>query len=471
MVRNGDLFRYHPEVNLQNRINGDLQTHTLFLLASLAVACGALSWLIGRTTGVWWAACLFPVVFSMANKSLCENLLVNYCDSGEIGQLLFISLYLLCLSRSFKGNAPGAGREIAAAFFLVLAYGMKETSMVILPAVLGVLILRVLPVFRPSRTFKWFVARHVLMQSVLLGVLLTFVWLNRSGAYVAQNYQVQMGLMNTVVSSWHFMALPSEVIYGLIMGLITCGVILILKWHHNGQIPEMTAGTMLLLLMCALATAFFVINLPWKAALCKYYLPSYLFISAAVVMLLAMVSTSLREKGFAPVALLWVAGSIIFMLRNTPAHRADLINYYRAEYEYRKLVPFVAKDIAASTRSASGIHSVQLVAGNLFQEGALPFWRHINRFYGLNIAQSGHIVSRVSACERNYFLRYPGHGTVDFTLNEHLPEIVNDEVVYLLGDVVQNEKQRMSALGYGMQWEKSVGNPGMRIAKYSRVKP
>jgi len=46
LIRNGDMFRDVAEVSIGNRINGDLQTHVLFLLASLSFACAGICWLL-----------------------------------------------------------------------------------------------------------------------------------------------------------------------------------------------------------------------------------------------------------------------------------------------------------------------------------------------------------------------------------------------------------------------------------------
>lgn len=119
LVRNGDFFRYDPNVYIANRINGDLQTHVLFLITTLAIASGIFCLLIWRFSRVWWITFLFPIVM-FSSYIINENLIVYHCDSGEIGQLLFITFYLLGISASFEGQIPKLSHEVFSSIFLFL---------------------------------------------------------------------------------------------------------------------------------------------------------------------------------------------------------------------------------------------------------------------------------------------------------------------------------------------------------------
>ena len=139
MIRNGDMFHSDPAVLLSERINGDLQTHLIFLLACFSLILGGLAMVLRHATGSWWPGFLLPILCVPGNRYLSQNLLVNFCDSGEIGQLLFLSLYLCLVAPLFARAVQGRIREASAVFFLLAAYAMKETTVVLLPVMLVVL--------------------------------------------------------------------------------------------------------------------------------------------------------------------------------------------------------------------------------------------------------------------------------------------------------------------------------------------
>ena len=144
LLRNGDLFRHDPNVRLADRINGDLQTHVLFLISSLSIVTGSTGWLIWRICGNSWPGALFPF-FIGSSYILNENLIVYHCDSGEIGQLLLIWLYLSGIGASFKGKIPKLSHEIIAVVFLFLSFAMKETTVVLFPVIFIVLVIQEIP--------------------------------------------------------------------------------------------------------------------------------------------------------------------------------------------------------------------------------------------------------------------------------------------------------------------------------------
>lgn len=469
MVRNGDLWHSDPEVPRKNRMNGDLQTHTLVQMFVTSLTVSVFGWLIWRTTQVWWAAFLLPLVFVVANRCLGENLLVNYCDSGEIGQLFFVSLYLLSLRRPLAGNAPTPGVEMTGAFLLALAYGMKETTVVVLPAVLGVLCLRLVPAFHPAPGFKRYLARHAASHVAMAGILMLYVYLHRSGEYVAVNYQMKTALTTSAIRSWRLLGLPAELVSASIVGLFAGIAALFAEWRAPRRLPGLAVDSTSLLLLCgALAAGFWAVNLPWSGALRKYYLPAYFFASAFAVTIIVLVGSSLRRQKLQPAAWLWLAGSVVFVLGNASASQAEIKRYYRKNYEYRKVVPAVAADIAASVRSGTPPSRIRLIAGRMFPEGALHFSRVANRTHHLNIAWNGDVVSSVGAVERNYFRRYSGAAAVEIAMSESLPLALDDDRVYVIAGAVPDEEIAMLARGYRLSRRWDVGTPATRIALYMK---
>lgn len=473
IVRNGDLFRKDMEVPLGDRINGDLQTHVFCLFVSLVITITALSWLVWRLTGAWWSIFLLPL-YAVSNVTVCENFLVNYCDSGEIAQLLFISLYLLFVVKIFSGKAPGWKAEAVGCIFLFMAYAMKETSIVLSPVMLVFLALRCFYVTDNSPEFRQFAARHAIFHGLFACILLFWVYLYRAGEYVSVNYQFQSDLWSRMEQSYRIICLGTPALPLIVVGGVFCVAAYI--WARRIQCEIDDQNLMINLTGSAIVAigifaGFWAIDLPWSCVLVKYYLPVLVFASVAALLVQILVQQFLWRWGFYAACILWVAGSMIFMVKDVKALQEQTGLFYRNYYEYRKMVPFVAKNISENVSRIGTSSRVHIVAGQLFQEGALPFWRWLNRFHDLNIAQSGQVVSTINACERNYFRRYPGRPAVEVTMSEELPGTLDADNVYLLGDVVQNETQQMESRGYLFYMERSIGSPGIRVARYTRRQP
>lgn len=470
LVRNGDLTARGASAPMSGRINGDLQTCALVQMAAVALSLAALGWLAWRLTGTALAAVLLPAVFAACGGfSLAENLLVNFVDSGEIGQLLFICLYLLCIEAAFRGRVPTVRQEVCAAGLLVLAYGMKETTLALLPAAFAVLGLRSLPALAPEAGFRRFAVRHAAVHVLMACVLLGFVQACRTGAYVADNYRVDGGLAESVARSWILLAFPADVSAAAAASLAVCVGALAAERRRAGRLPvPETGGAWTLLAACAaLAAGFWALNLPWAAPLRKYYLPVHFFASACTAILAAAAGASLARQGLRPAAWMWGLGLVAFAARELPDHRLAVSRFYRQQYEYRKTVPAIAADIA--TLAGPGRHSldVRIVDGHRFQEGALPFLRTVNRVHRLNIARGRDIVSTLPAMELNYFRIRPGAPAVEMTLSRDVSRASGEDVVYLL-DPDPGDETAARAAGFTLGREWSVGNPGLRVARYAR---
>jgi len=364
---------------------------------------------------------------------------------------------------------PRAGAEIAGTFFLFLAYSMKETTVVVFPAVIGILGLSMLSAFRPSRAFKWFAVRHVLVHAVLAGTLLISVWQNRSGAYVAQNYQLSSSLAMKVQRSWMYMTLYSDVVPYLIVGGGLLGAMLL--WvvrHQDESTPVDRSALGLLLVSICLCAGFWVVNVPWGQPLDKYYLPSIMYGCVAGSLILQLSARLLWRHGFRAAGALWLVGSLFFLLRNTESRAAASRCHYIQQYGHCEVIPRVVEDIAASAMQSGSGCRAHIVAGNLFQEGALPFQRWLNRFHRLNIAVDGRVVSKVRAIERNYFRRYAGEPAVEVTLSDGVSDSLDCDRVYFVTPAKPDQVERLSALGFILAGDWTVGKSKADIWKYAR---
>ncbi|NQT02510.1 MAG: hypothetical protein HQ580_10830 [Planctomycetes bacterium] len=475
MLRNGDLFRIDPNVPVNDRINGDLQTYVLFLIITLAVATGGLAWLIWRVSSAWWAALLF-LVYSASSLSVCENLLINYCDSQEIGQTLFLSLYLVGVCTAFAGHVPKRSHEILASIFLLFAYGMKETTVVALPIMIGVLGLRALPYFGGTRPFRRFCLRHIGLHVLLAVSLLTAVYLYKSGAYVTENYKINSDLYHNFLFSLNALSKGVPVLRLLLVG----GVLAFFYvWrtsrpspigsYKNHGFKEQSAALWLTVVAVGFFAGFWYTNLPWRQTLPKYYLPAFFFAAWGGALLQGVAYQRLWKQGFHVAAIIWVVGSSFFMLEHMGNHRDAIVAFYRQNYEYRKTVPFISRDIVASVTVKHQPLEVQIIAGRIFQEGVLPFLRHVNLIYGINIWDNGHMVHNVKACERNYFHINPGRPSVHIILNESLPEKLEVDDVYVYdGTMLEREADRLVKMGYRLVGKWDIGDPATRLVKYTK---
>ncbi|MDD4872386.1 MAG: hypothetical protein PHR77_17680 [Kiritimatiellae bacterium] len=474
MVLNGDIFYHDPEVPIKDRINGDLQTHVIYLFVSLVIAVSTLSWLTWCLTGAWWSALILPI-YAVSNTAVCENFLVNYCDSGEIGQLLFISLYLASMAKALEGKVPRPWVEVSGICFLLMAFAMKETTIVLVPVVMVLLAWGFFRSARENREFRRFAVRHAMIIGLLTCLLLIAVYVYRSGNYVSQNYKLQEIPLDRIGLSLEIMcsAIPLLPMFVVGSGLAVIVSILAVRsriQYATGVVRSMTASTIGIIVFAGIFAGFWVINLPWSGMLVKYYLPVFVFASTAVLLIQVLVIQMLWQQRLYAACMLWAVGSIVFMTSDIGGQYKKTRSFYRDNYEYRKTVPVVAQNIRDSSMRTNKPGRVHIVAGRLFQEGVLPFCRQLNRFHDINIAQKGTIVSRIKACEKNYFRRYPGRPAVEVTLSEGLPKVLDANDVYLVGDVAQNEANQMESCGYQFCMERSVGNPGIRVARYTKRK-
>jgi hypothetical protein len=465
-IRNGDFFHHDTDVPRSQRINGDLQTHNAFLLAILSVTTLCVCVIMWYALGYRYAIIL-PLLFIANNRHIQENLLVNFCDSGEIGQILFIALYLLCIRKVLNASAPTKREEITGCIFLLLALLMKETSVVLLPT-FGALVLWCFLVERTKdRAFLRFSIRHILVHLLLVAALLICVYANRAGSYVGVNYQLSQIPLARLLDTWERIRMGSVTLRYLGIALLFgLGVRAMMRSWRWPTARRFSSALRLLGISMLLLCAFWVINLPWAAQLPKYYLPVYLFACVAALSIWKLVYDALSEQGLIPAASLWWVGSLVFIFWEGNALHTPPDAYYRRHYEYRKTVPFVANDIAKRVAPEWNLH-VRLVAGNLFQAGNLSFVRVLNRSHQVNILSGDKVVHEIPSAESNYLRRYMDRPGVMVSYSDALPTLLKDDLVYLWG----NPPEEASALlgqGYRLTEEWSVGSPGLRLALYEQ---
>lgn len=471
LVRNGDLFRHDAMVPISNRINGDLQTHTLFLILCMAIACGGLTWLVWHLARSWLAFLLLPLYCSLS-YTLCENLLVNHCDSQEIPQLLWISLYLVSISKLFFGQKPSSVCEVFAVLFLLLAYATKETSLVMLPVCSTIFGLLFFLYPLEQRGFRFFCLRQIGWQVTFSVILVAFVWSFRSGAYAVPNYVFEwQNLLSSFQHSLRIFNLGVSWMNLLLLMTIPLSLLLIHRIIRKQFVVGRQDGLFLLLIIAvSLCYGFWMINLPWKAQMAKYYLPTVFWGSLAVVILQIYLADLLLKRGYRVVCTIWLIVSCWYMLGDLSNLNTRIRHFYVHAYGYRQSVPIISKDIVASMKKQSrDVYRVHIVGTPLFQEGALSFQRQVNLLYRMNIARKGKPVRHVEAIERNYFRSYPGQPSVEISLSQELPDLLEKDVIYVCQVPGEKEWPGINQEGFHVshQWEDA--HKGIRIVKYERI--
>ncbi len=449
LVRNGDLFWAGDKVPIWQRINGDLQTHNLFLCASLAVTAGLISWMIWEATGSLLISLLFPLYF-FQSPTICENLLVYYSDSQEIPQLLFLVCYLFFIRNIFYLRSPDWKQEILASIFLVLAYGTKETTIIILPVIGIVLLWQFIDQFKTNHTYNRFCLRHLGLNVFFAAGLLTMVWHFRSGAYVANNYIVNSSIIEKFNFAENIIKNNVPILQMLVVGGIftTLYFLLSFKKYSFTKTKELV---LLLLAMVVLFLGYFIINLPWDVKLIKYYLPVVFFGACSIVLLQALFFRVLSCQGLKIAAFIWIIGTSCFMLKDFNQQRMAIMHFYDANYGYRSSVPIISRDIA-SEANASKRHTKVLIIEYYkwhFMNGDLPFLRYVNHIYHINISNNGEMVHYIDNNERDYFRIFPKEPSVKISLQRMLPARLDfDEIYVLRGNIPNADKTLLDNQGY-----------------------
>jgi len=431
LLRNGDYWGCRSGAELADRINGDLQTHALVLLVTLSLAVAAAAYVLLTVSGSWWATLLFVAGFA-GSLTISENLLVNYCDSGEIAQLFWIGTYGVTLTVAWKS----AGRrrvfaETLAVICLGLTYIAKETSVVLMPVAVVLAFWLLWCRSNLDGMQRRFIIRQLVWHIVLALTVLILVYKMKSGSYVSTNfhpakvsYSVQIQFALTALG-WGI-----DMIRMVVISLMVLGAMILIQ-PRRLSLADCRIGSCELFALIALGAglAFVLINLPWQAILAKYFIVASFFLAVSFATLQVLIARGLSFHGMRWAGCIWALAISLFLVREVIAARAQARSYYREQYGYRAAVPVVAHDLAEEA-SASIPKPVRgmIIAGSLYQEGVLPFLRHINLLQGVNICDANEIVSRISACERNYFHIWPNARAVQLTMSDSVPDAIAIDV-------------------------------------------
>ena len=467
LIANGDLSRNDSSVPWYDRMNGDLLVHTWYLLCCIAVSIASLAWVGFKMLHTRWFLVFFPLIYLNGAVYLSENLLVNFCDSGEIGQLLFISLHLLAICSCFKREALPPIRETAASILIVLALFMKETTLVYAGVIALALLLCGLVDKRGAPERRRFLFRHAAVMMAASLMLIVFIWLNKTKGY-SGNYELNAGFMSRMLSSWNNMSLLHDQIRYVLVALLFFLIPTVFS-----RLRAMAAGRALppdiclALIAASLWLGFWVINLPWAFQMVKYYLPAYTFLSFTCVTCALSLYDYLKTRGLTPSAYIWVLGSVVFLMQSADSRMTRTKEYYKSAYEIRKTAFKAAADMANLYSPRAPI-SVQLLDGQAFQERRLLFCRLMNRVYGANIIDRGQVVHSIRSSEQNYFRKYPDAVAYDIgMLNSNL-EMMRADYIYVWAFALENEQVVMRDFGYHLLREWAAGSPGRRVGVYVR---
>ena len=472
ILRNGDFFRgdwRHPA----RKINGDLQTHTVCLLVTLALALAGTAYAAYCLLGSFWVA-LGLCLFLPLSHSVGENLLVNFSDSQEIPQLFWIGLYaaLIAGTRSIHRRV-GLGREILATLCAILAYTTKETTVVIAPIFVCLFGWELWKCRRrPGSSNRGVYVRQVLVHCAMLVAILVAAYRFRHGAYVADNYTIHK--LNWLAQlRFGFETLTAGIDWGRpgLASLFLCLALLAFPTFRRRIATEWKFRRWpAIVSIWGLCAGFCVVILPWKPTLAKYYLPVAFYGTLGTLGLAWLMSRTFRRAGFGWLGTAWALGVTVFMLAQVNTARGKIRYYYREQYASRAAVPVIARDIAIEARRKTPPPvAVHIVAEGSFPEGALPFQRQVNLLRGINVYQNGEPVRKVEAVERNYFRRYSRSSGASIALTETPPSNMDADIVYAVQKPDSPSGIDASALkGFVRSREWDIPKR-VRIVKYTRI--
>lgn len=456
MARNGDLFHHDTSYPWPNRMNDDLQTHTLYLLVLLSLAgLFGMVW-IYDVTGSLFAMLLLPVLVS-GSLVVCENLLVNYADSQDIPQLFWVMLYIFILREMFRNNHKWL-LEILSYLAMIFAYFSKETSIVLGPAIACYLAMR----FRiddPAR--RWLIVRQLVVHGILVIVLTSLILMFISGQYVAENLVLShQGLRARLLFAW------SSLNQGLFSPVLLCagiGALVLYYWFlyvRKKNVTSNIASWLDILLIILLFAGFLILSLQWNVFLIKYYMVVNFFGSLGTCMLLGWACCQFRSAGKQWFSWILIVMSLFAISRTTGDVYRGIQSFYLDAYGYRKTVPLIAADIAKFVREKQSLVTpVNIVLNGLFQEGELTLLRYVNKVEHLNLIRQGAHVQNVRAIERNYFRIFPGHPSVQISATNNVYSPLNAGLVYVISRVRPFDEKDLTWQGYALEkyWDLGVG--------------
>ncbi|MCX6995556.1 MAG: hypothetical protein NTV49_00355, partial [Kiritimatiellaeota bacterium] len=317
LLRNGDCGGGQSGVKLADRINGDLQTHTLVLLATLSLAAAGAAYVLLSVAGSWWAVLVFMAGFA-GSLTISENLLVNYCDSGEIAQLLWIGTYGVALTVAWRSKGWRlAFAETGAVLCLLLAYTAKETSVVLLPIAVA---LACWLLWR-RRNLDGMQSRLIIRQLAwhigLAATILIMVHRVKSGASVSAHFHPAKV---DYVAQVHFaLGALRWGLDGIRMGMVSLAVLGAMMLIQPMRLPwkDRRGRACVLFVLVALSggLAFMVINLPWQAILAKYFIMASFFLALGFAAVQVLIVRGFSFHGMRWAGWVWTLVISLFLIR------------------------------------------------------------------------------------------------------------------------------------------------------------
>ena len=471
LVRNGDMFSSAADVPLSQRINGDLQTHTLFLIFCLAMACALISYTTWTISSSFVPGILLPVYFA-TSLTVSENLIVYHCDSQEIPQLLFIAFYFFFITNLVLAQKNDIKNIIFACFFLILAYFTKETSLVLLPVFFATCFI----LWKTSESYSFKIGTAIVSQCILhllLPIVLIFsVFHFREAEYSSTFYVLDFNIIDRYLHnfyySWNDMTQGAPWPWMVCVCFLALGIIV--KFSRKGFFLNHSANSLLLVCAFLLVLGFWVINIPWMQRMPKYYITPFFFMSLLVVLLQVVIYNSLKLHRFRVAGLIWLAGSSFFMLQSLDTHQERINSYYNKNYWVRNAIPLISRDVSRDIHEQEGIYHVMFIDDGKVRDGRLQLQRHLNLMHGINIAVQGNPVHRVHAHERNFFRINDDAPSVEVIMGSQVQEAITADYIYVLEDVFKEDDITfLVEMGYAYSSELNAGTDSPSVLKFTKI--
>ncbi len=450
LIRNGDIIANDDGENITNRINGDLQTHTIVLLAFFTLAVIFMAYVLLTISGSWFSCFLFITITS-GSLTISQNLLRNYCDSGEIFQLFFLSLYAFCFLNAWKST--GIKRhffEALSIFSLLFAYATKETTLAILPIVTIIFIYINFTKLLKNTSNRSILLRGLGWNLFFSTILLSAIYLFKNKGYT-KNYVIESDYYSRFQAVQDYLRLGFDIGDLLLLSCFSllCIFFILIKnnlFKKSGvSISNITKYFIDKIVFTILAfgccLAFILINLPWQLLTSKYFIVSYFFLSLGLSSLLGFISNLLVLFSFKLATVILIILAAFLSIKETVSAHSIISNYYISEYGFIDSIPIISRDIASDAFKSNPIKST--IVGNPLQDGGLSFLRHINLLCGINITQEGNPISSITAPERNYFHTQKGAPSAQVDFYEKLEDVLpkGTNTLYLYNHLHNSETQ------------------------------
>ncbi|MFH0780844.1 MAG: hypothetical protein V2B20_02685 [Pseudomonadota bacterium] len=479
LVRNGDIVANEDGFDIVHRINGDLQTHTVVLLMFVSIAVVMMSYVLLNICESWFACLLFIVIFS-GSLTISQNLLRNYCDSGEIFQLFLISLYVFTVFIVWRSS--GFRRhffEILSVISLFLAYTIKETVLTTLPIAivsLGLLYMRNKKNSRGRVMLLRQLGWHILFSLILLFSIYSF----KNKGYSTNYSVVGVDYYSRVQTAIDFLRLGFDTGYLILLSAFAL-IIAICLLTQNYFLGEKAVfplknshkfwdNIFFTSIAFGGCVAFIAINIPWQLMISKYFIAPYFFLSLGLASLQSFFLKIFHYFSLKLVSQSFVCIVVLFSAHEIMIASAEVNDFYESEYGIIDSIPVVTNDIVSDARKLGKIKA--RIINNPFHDGGIAFSRYINLVNGVNIEQNGKVVSSISAPERNYFHIRKNAPSAELVIFERLGESLSQDIdsIYIWNKFYDEEAKRLLAT-HGFE-EASILEVGSQdiVRKFCRLK-